>query len=277
MNAVANYTLTITRLNYNIANSSTLALTFPKEYSSTVLHSMAPYSGSINRCFPVNCSSLSIISNGSTLFINGVFPGGAAPGSRYFLNMTVFNIKNPVVLTVSSFVMTIFKSGTIYYPTSGGSSCRSPTFTLSSLIYSVSVLQQSIWGYSPVTFTFLPDVAIDTLTFTFPSPPWENEGVSFDTLLSGPTCTSNSNPTILCTFLGLTMVVTNLSYYNIGAALDLTVNLISNPTSMASIGNISVTGQMTGSDVTAANVVISSTNFTSDFLRNLDFSVSYEN
>ena len=273
LNALANYTLTIGRFNYNVSNSSTLALTFPKEYNSTALHSMAPYNASITRCFPVNCSSVSIIANGSTLFINGVFPGGAANGSRYFLNMTIFNIKNPGVLTIGSFVMTVFKSGSTLL---GGLTCSSPTFTLSSLSYSVSVLEQPIWGYSPVTFTFVPDVAIDTLVFNFPSPPWINEAVSFDTLLSSPTCTSNSNPTIVCTFLGLTMLVTNLSYYNIGTAIDLTVNLIANPTSMASIGNISVTGQMSGSDVTTANVVISSTNFTTDYFRSLIFTVTYQ-
>lgn len=72
------------------------------------------------------------------------------------------------------------------------------------------------------------------------------------------------------------MLVTNLSYYNVGAALDLTVNLIANPTSMTSIGNISVIGQMSGSDLTTANVIISSTNFTTDYFRNLDFTVNYQ-
>jgi hypothetical protein len=123
-----------------------------------------------DRCFPVNCSSVTFSLRGNTLFVNGVFPGGAATtGSKYYLRLTVYNIKNPASLTVNNFVMTVYKSGVIYY----SKSFASPSFTASSLSYSVSVLKPSVWMNSPYTFTLTPDVGIDTLMFSFPTV-WDN-------------------------------------------------------------------------------------------------------
>jgi hypothetical protein len=70
--------------------------------------------------------------------------------------------------------------------------------------------------------------------------------------------------------------ITSLSYYNVGTPIDITINLFANPTSLASIGTITVTGQMSGSDVTSAEVVIPSTKFKNDIVRNLNFTVSYQ-
>ena len=224
-----------------------------------------------DKCAPVACSSVSFSLSGNTLFVSGVFPGGATPTSNYNLQLTVYNIKNPGSLSVSNFVMTVYKSGTIYYslpfPT--------PSFSTSSLTYSVSVLQPSIWTNTPYTFTLVPDVLIESLMFTFPSP-WDNEIVFFNTLLSGATCSSNSNPNIVCTSFGPMMQITNLSYYHVGTPIDITINLVANPSSIASIGTITITGQFSGSDVTSADIVVPSTNFKNDILRNINFTVSYQ-
>lgn len=141
MNAVSNYILTISSLKYFVASSSVLALTFPREYPTSTLHSMAPYTGiaSDDICGSALCSGITFSFNGSTLFIGGLFKNDVISTGGYYLHLTVFNIKNPPVMTVGDFVMTIFKGTTIYYPLAFGSLCQSPYFDAASLAYSVSV------------------------------------------------------------------------------------------------------------------------------------------
>ena len=94
MNVVSRYNFTI-RLSGTFASGSTIALTFPQEYSSATLQSMAPYSGSSFKCQRA-CGDLTFAFNGSTLFVSGAFTINVT--TNFSLIFSVFNIKNPGVL-----------------------------------------------------------------------------------------------------------------------------------------------------------------------------------
>lgn len=170
MNAVNKYVLIIKSLKINIAAGSILALTFPQEYSSATLSS-GTYSGwdpsNNDYCLPPN-GTLTFSLSGSTLLIGGLFKTTISSTTGFKMQLTVSSFKNPGVLSAGKFLMTIY-NGTSNY----SSICSSPSFTPSSLSYSLSLSRPTIWDISPLTVTFLPDVMIDSMVLTFPFP-WTN-------------------------------------------------------------------------------------------------------
>jgi hypothetical protein len=204
--------------------------------------------------------------------MNGVFPTGVASG--FFMQLTILNILNPATLNLGTFVMTIFKGATIYYPLASGSSVAAPTLTYSNMPYTVTLMDSSLWATTPITFTFTPNTLLDTIIFSFPTQ-WTNETAMFQTLFLLPTCTSIAYPTIACNLVNPYYTVTNLQYYTAGQPIDITINSIYNPTSVASIGTIFVLGQLGGIQVTEADVAIPSSSFSNDILRDVTLATSY--
>lgn len=199
---------------FDIPQGSTLALTFPSEYSSTKLHNMAPYSGYdttlMDFCGASFTCSVTISYSGSTFFLNGLFTQDYNSINGYFyMQFTIFNIQNPDYINVGEFYMTIYKGSTIYYPLGTGSSVSGPTFTPSTMSYTISLGTSTIWATSSLTITLTPNTIIDTLQFAFPSSMWTNETVSSKILFNPPICTSTSNPTLSCS-VGLYLQASNL-------------------------------------------------------------------
>ena len=92
-----------------------------------------------------------------------------------------------------------------------------------------------------------------------------------------PTCTSLSNPTLVCIWdsLALTLDISSLSYYQVGSPLDITINFIYNPSSVAQVGPIYASGQLGGTEVTSAQISIPAIQ-QHDQLRMLTFATTYQ-
>lgn len=65
-------------------------------------------------------------------------------------------------------------------------------------------------------------------------------------IISAPTCTSNSSPTLTCTLTNFDLLVSNLTYYQTGLPLDITINSIYNPSSLTPIGSVDVSARLGG-------------------------------
>ena len=172
INALSHYTFSIFTLSVNVDQGSTIAITFPQEYSPTSLKNNAPYSGynaSLgDGCWPFGTCSVSISFRGNTFFLDGAFPQ-AYTGAGFFFQFSIFNIQNPDSLSVGQFPMTIFKGTTIFFPTSLGSTSFPPSFSPSTIAYSTSITINSVWTTSPLTLTLTPDTLLDQININFPN------------------------------------------------------------------------------------------------------------
>ena len=172
INALSHYTFSIFTLSVNVDQGSTIAITFPQEYSPTSLKNNAPYSGynaSLgDGCWPFGTCSVSISFRGNTFFLDGAFPQ-AYTGAGFFFQFSIFNIQNPDSLSVGQFPMTIFKGTTIFFPTSLGSTSFPPSFSPSTIAYSTSITTNSVWTTTPLTLTLTPDTLLDQININFPN------------------------------------------------------------------------------------------------------------
>jgi hypothetical protein len=169
INAVTFYTFTINinpgALVLDIPQGSSVAITFPSDYDTDLLRSLTlpgyDSSKSYSCLDPVpDCSSITILYSGSTFIFSGFFQNTilASDGLNNPLVYTLNNIKNPsFVKTTGTFLLTIFKGAIIYGTASGVNITLSLRSTLP---YSLSVVDTTIYAISPLTITFIPTVQV---------------------------------------------------------------------------------------------------------------------
>lgn len=69
--------------------------------------------------------------------------------------------------------------------------------------------------------------------------------------------------------------ISNFNYYLIGSPLTITLNSIFNPSSLATIGKITVSCSYMGTEVTTASITLPSSTFKTDVLRRIAYEISY--
>ena len=153
----------------------------------------------------------------------------------------MLSVQNPNTLSLGAFAVTIYLGSTIYYPSPGtpSSTAFQSTLAAQAVTYSVQVMNPTIWGVSPLKFTITPNNIIDTIRIRFPSGAWTGETrTNTAATASGLTFISTSNPTITATNLISYYAITNLNYYTTLVPIDITVNSITNPSSLMAAGSI---------------------------------------
>lgn len=278
INAVTNYTLMLNYFTYTVPAGSTLALTFPQDYSPTILNNKGPYSGYDpalgDFCFPA-CTFTQAVPAGNTLLINGLFTQNIDSINALMLQLTLFNITNPNSLNPGQFLMTIYKGTSIYYPTGTGSSVSTPTFTVSTMPYSTQIFTNSIWATSVLRITLTPNTLIDTVQLNFPST-WTNETVSTNVRIGAPTCSSPTHPSLTCGLVGAVFQVANIGYITAGDPITIDIHSIYNPTSIVGIGSVSASGIYLGTQLTTASVSLPASSFSEDILRQITLSTTQQ-
>lgn len=230
---------------YFIPTGAVLLLTLPPQYNTTALRSKTytGYSASYgdNCFFDFSCTGVTVSFKGNSFAISGLFTSDIQISDTWYFQYTILSVQNPNTLSLGAFAVTIYLGSTIYYPSPGtpSSTAFQSTLAAQAVTYSVQVMNPTIWGVSPLKFTITPNNIIDTIRIRFPSGAWTGETrTNTAATASGLTFISTSNPTITATNLISYYAITNLNYYTTLVPIDITVNSITNPSSLMAAGSI---------------------------------------
>lgn len=269
--ATANYTIDMIEFfGITVPANSKIIVAFPEQFNATALHQGTTYVGSGSGCGGA-CTGVTIGYQGTSFTLDGVFP--SAYSSALIFNYKISAIVNPPYAgAAGTFYFTIFEGTTIYYTATAN---LPSSFSARVMAYSTQVMMDRVLGVSPLKVTLWPQSAVDEIRFQLPSS-WSNETVVTTAFTTGDlSCSSESNPGLVCNLLG-TYRATSLDYKVGGEPIDITINYMYNPSSVAQIGNILTTGYVGGSATDTCTIELAPSNFSPEVLRDVTSTITYQ-